>query len=43
MTVALANGLRPASLPTVDRSDQKFWIITEHDRSVTTILLPEDY
>lgn len=21
----------------------KFWIITEHDRSVTTILLPEDY
>ena len=20
-----------------------FWIITEHDRSVTTILLPEDY
>ena len=22
---------------------QKFWIITEHDRSLTTILLPEDY
>ena len=21
----------------------KFWIITEHDRSATTILLPEDY
>lgn len=21
----------------------RFWIITEHDRSVTTILLPEDY
>lgn len=21
----------------------KFWIITEHDRSVTTILLPEEY
>jgi len=21
----------------------KFWIITEYDRSVTTILLPEDY
>jgi hypothetical protein len=20
-----------------------FWVITEHDRSVTTILLPEDY
>lgn len=22
---------------------QKFWIITEADRSVTTVLLPEDY
>ena len=21
----------------------KFWIITEHDRSVTTVLMPEDY
>ncbi|EJW14317.1 hypothetical protein M5X00_23220 [Paenibacillus alvei] len=21
----------------------KFWIITEHDRSITTILLPEEY
>lgn len=26
-----------------DRSGLKFWIITEADRSVTTILLPEDY
>jgi hypothetical protein len=25
------------------REGVKFWIITEHDRSVTTILLPEDY
>ena len=25
------------------QSGIKFWIITEHDRSVTTILLPEDY
>lgn len=25
------------------RSDIKFWIITEWDRSVTTVLLPEDY
>ena len=24
-------------------SGTKFWIITESDRSVTTILLPEDY
>ncbi len=23
--------------------DTKFWIITEADRSVTTVLLPEDY
>jgi hypothetical protein len=23
--------------------DQKFWIITESDRSATTVLLPEDY
>ncbi len=21
----------------------RYWIITEHDRSVTTVLLPEDY
>lgn len=25
------------------RSGAKFWIITEWDRSVTTVLLPEDY
>lgn len=25
------------------RNAVKFWIITEHDRSLTTILLPEDY
>jgi len=23
--------------------DKSFWIITEHDRSVTTLLLPSDY
>ncbi len=23
--------------------DQKFWIITEADRSATTVLLPDDY
>ena len=27
----------------VSRSDEKFWVITEHDRSVTTILLPLEY
>ena len=26
-----------------DRNDVKFWIITEWDRSATTILLPEEY
>lgn len=26
-----------------DRNDVKFWIITEHDRSATTILLPSEY
>ena len=26
-----------------DRKGIKFWIITEADRSVTTVLLPEDY
>lgn len=26
-----------------DRSGTRFWIITEADRSVTTVLLPEDY
>lgn len=26
-----------------DRTGQKFYIITENDRSITTILLPEDY
>ena len=27
----------------LDRAKTKFWIITEADRSATTILLPEDY
>lgn len=26
-----------------DRNDTKFWIITEWDRSATTILLPDEY
>lgn len=26
-----------------DRNDRKFWIISEADRSATTILLPDDY
>lgn len=27
----------------IDRNGVKFWIITEADRSVTTILLPDEY
>jgi len=26
-----------------DRNGRRFWIITEADRSATTVLLPEDY
>jgi hypothetical protein len=26
-----------------DRNGVRFWVITEADRSVTTVLLPEDY
>ena len=38
---ALKNGGRLLSSYTVD--DQKIWIITEADRSATTVLLPEEY
>ena len=39
---ALRNGDRLVSIYKSVR-DQKFYIITEWDRSVTTVLLPEDY
>jgi hypothetical protein len=39
---ALAEGTRLLSAYT-DRNGVTFWIITEADRSVTTVLLPEDY
>ncbi|WP_437191145.1 hypothetical protein [Planctomicrobium sp. SH527] len=40
--LALNEGMRLfSSYLTADQ--RKFWIITEHDRSVTTILLPSDY
>jgi len=39
---ALANGGRLLS-SYHDRNLTRFWIITEGDRSATTILLPEDY
>jgi len=39
---SLGNNLRLFSVYR-DRRGTKFWIITEADRSATTILLPEDY
>lgn len=39
---ALTNGSRLFSAYR-NRGGTKFWIITESDRSVTTVLLPEDY
>lgn len=30
-------------LSSYGEGDRRFWIITEWDRSVTTVLLPEDY
>jgi hypothetical protein len=39
---ALLSGCRVLSAYT-DRKGVKFWIITEADRSATTVLLPEDY
>ena len=40
--LSLTNQLRLFSVYH-DRNKAKFWIITEADRSATTILLPEDY
>ena len=39
---SLREGYRLLSSYT-SKSGTKFWIITEADRSVTTVLLPEDY
>jgi hypothetical protein len=39
--LSLKEGFRLLSVYRV--RDQKFWIITEADRSATTVLLPEDY
>jgi len=40
--LSLDQGFRLLSVY-LDRNRRKFWIITEADRSATTILLPEDY
>jgi hypothetical protein len=39
---SLANGARLFSAYRT-RTDEKLWVITEWDRSVTTLLLPEEY
>lgn len=39
---SICEGCRLLSAYT-DRKGTKFWIITEADRSVTTVLLPENY
>jgi hypothetical protein len=39
---SLAHGFRPLSSYRTNAGD-KLWIITESDRSVTTLLLPEEY
>jgi hypothetical protein len=40
---AVTNGGRLLSSYRTVPSGTKFWIITEADRSATTVLLPEDY
>ena len=40
---AVKNGERILSAYTIDENKVKIWIITEWDRSCTTILLPEEY
>lgn len=40
--LSLAEGFRLLSVYH-DANGVKFWIITERDRSVTTVLLPDDY
>lgn len=40
--LSLKEGFRLLSAYT-DRRGTKFWIVTEADRSATTVLLPEDY
>lgn len=40
---ALVNGGRLMSSYTFENTGEKIWIITEADRSITTILFPSDY
>ncbi len=41
--LAVANGMRIMSVYEMPESGEVVWIITECDRSVTTLLLPEEY
>jgi hypothetical protein len=40
---ALKNGSRLISSYTLNRNNERLWIITEADRSSTTLLLPQEY
>ena len=41
--LSLERGLRLLSSYRIASDDTRLWVITEADRSVTTILLPEEY
>lgn len=41
--LAVRNGFRILSAYTLPKTGEEIWIITERDRSATTILLPEEY
>jgi hypothetical protein len=41
--LSLEHGLRLLSSYRISSGDTKVWVITEADRSATTILLPEEY
>lgn len=41
--LSLREGFRLLSAYTLPRTGAKIWVITEADRSVTTLLLPEEY
>ena len=41
--MSLKEGFRLLSAYNLPDTDEKIWVITEADRSVTTLLLPEEY
>ena len=42
-SLAVKEGFRVLSAYTLPKTGEKIWIITEADRLLTTILLPEEY